>query len=84
MIPRWTTLDSHDRYRFSAAVAFVTERLEGYDTIEWALSLKGDRLVERIAIDHAVNESGASALTEPLVQRLALDSGELVRECRRR
>ena len=65
MIPSWNSLDSNDRDRFSAAAAFLKNRLAEFDTIEWALGLETDRHVERIAVEHSLNKLGAEALADP-------------------
>ena len=65
MIASWSSLNAKDRSRFSAAVAFLDDRLAEFDTIEWALGLKPDRQVERVAVEHVLNKSGENGLGEP-------------------
>ena len=65
MIPPWATLDGYDRAMFSAAVAFLKKRLAEPGTIDWALCLKPNRRVERMAVAELLNRPADSALDEP-------------------
>ena len=65
MIPPWATLDGNDRAMFEATVAFLKKRLAESDTIEWALGLKPDQRVERMALAKLLNGPEGSALDEP-------------------
>ncbi len=65
MIPPWATLDGNDRAMFRATVAFLEKRLAESDTIEWALGLKPDRHIERMAVAELLNRPEGSALDEP-------------------
>ena len=65
MIPPWATLDGNDRAMFRATVAFLEKRLAESDMIEWALGLKPDRRVERMAVAELLNRPKGVALDEP-------------------
>ena len=65
MIPSWTTLDEKDRSVFSAVVGFLETRLAERDTIKWALGLKADRQIERIAVVHLLDSTEGRVLKEP-------------------
>ena len=65
MIPSWATLDGNDHAVFRATVAFLEKRLAESDMIEWALGLKPDRRVERMAVAELLNRSEGVALDEP-------------------
>ena len=65
MIPPWATLDGNERAMFRATVAFLKSRLAESDTIEWALGLKPDRRVERMALADLLNRPEGAALDEP-------------------
>ena len=65
MIPPWATLDGNDPAMFWATVAFLKKRLAESDMIDWALCLKPDRRVERMAVAELLNRPEESALDEP-------------------
>ena len=65
MIPPWATLDGNDSAMFWATLAFLKKRLAESDTIDWALSLKPDRRVERMAVAELLNRPEEVALDEP-------------------
>ena len=65
MIPPWATLDGNERAMFRATVAFLEKRLAESDTFDWALRLKPDRRVERMAVAELLNGPEGSALNEP-------------------
>lgn len=65
MIPIWTTLGDNERSAFWAVVDFLKNRLVESDTIEWALDLRSDQRIERMAIVHLLNDPSVSPLEEP-------------------
>ncbi|RWI65370.1 hypothetical protein [Mesorhizobium sp.] len=65
MIRPWAYLDPKDRDTFRATIAFLHKRLAEQGTIDWALRLKPDQRVERIAIEDLLNGPGARDLQEP-------------------
>ena len=65
MIPPWATLDGNDRAMFWATLAFLEKRLAEPDTIEWALGLKPDRHIERMAVAELLNRPEKVVLDEP-------------------
>ena len=50
---------------FQATVAFLEKRLIESDTIEWALGLKPDRHIERMAVAESLSRPEGTALDEP-------------------
>lgn len=65
MIRPWAYLDPQDRERFRATIAFLYKRLAEQGTIDWALRLKPDQRVERIAIEDLLNGPRAVDLQDP-------------------
>ena len=65
MIPPWATLDGNDRAMFRATVDFLKKRLAESDMIDWALRLKPDRHIERMAVTELLNRPEKMALDEP-------------------
>lgn len=53
----WLTLSSNDQTTFWAVVAFIKSRLASAETVEWALRLKPNQHIERMAVIHALNGS---------------------------
>mgnify|MGYP001270275231 CR=1 FL=1 len=65
MIRPWAYLEPQDRDTFRATIAFLRKRLAEQGTIDWALRLKPDQRIERIAIEDLLNGPGAGGLQEP-------------------
>ena len=65
MIPPWAYLDPQDRATFWTVLAFLKKRLSEQGTIEWALKLKSEQLIERIAVEELLTGLGARDLSEP-------------------
>ena len=65
MIPPWATLDGNDRAMFWVTLAFLEKRLAEPDTIEWALGLKPDRHIERMAVAELSKRPEKVVLDEP-------------------
>ena len=65
MIPSWTTLGDNDRSAFWAVVDFLKNRLAESDTLEWALDLRSDQRIERMAVVHLLNDTSETPLEEP-------------------
>jgi len=65
MIRPWAYLDPQDRDTFRATIAFLHKRLAEQGTIDWALRLKPDQRIERIAIEDLLNGPGARDFEEP-------------------
>ncbi|OWV78221.1 hypothetical protein ATY78_13655 [Rhizobium sp. R635] len=61
----WAFLDPQARDTFRATVAFLHKRLAEQGTIDWALRLKRDQHVERMAIEDLLSGPGALKLQEP-------------------
>ena len=64
MTPTWTTLGGDDRAAFWAAVDFLKHRLSESETIEWALHLRPDQRIERMAISHLLDSTTGPVLEE--------------------
>ena len=64
MIPTWTTLGGDDRAAFWAVVDSLKRRLTESDTIEWALHLRPDQRIERMAISHLLDSTTGPVLEE--------------------
>lgn len=65
MIRPWTDLKAQERDAFRSAVAFLDGRLEEQGTIDWALGLKAQQQVERIAVIELLTRPRAQQLAEP-------------------
>lgn len=65
MIQPWTYLDPQDRETFRAVIAFLNKRLAEQGTIDWALKLKPEQRVERIAVEDLLTGPVAHDLAEP-------------------
>ena len=76
MIHSSSDLSERERACFRTAVAFLKDRLSETQTVAWALGLKPDRRVERIAIAELVTGPEASGLAEPYAAawRLVVES----------
>ena len=59
------SLNAKDQATMRSTVAFLEGRLEEKETIEWALSLGPDNILERQAILHLLNTSEGISLREP-------------------
>ena len=67
MIPSLAYFDEQERSVFRAAIAFLTGRLADPSTIEWALRLRPDNRIERIAIENLLDSRDGHILEEPWV-----------------
>ena len=65
MIHSWSDLDVQGRARFRTATAFLKGRLAEPETVDWALRLRSNRQIERMAIFELVAGHGAPRLREP-------------------
>ena len=65
MIPSWAYLDPKDREICRAVAAFLDKRLAEQGTIDWALKLKHDQHIERLAVRDLLNGPNARDLSEP-------------------
>lgn len=65
MIRPWAYLDPQDRETFRTVIAFLNKRLAEQGTIEWALKLKPEQRIERIAVEDLLTGPGARDLSEP-------------------
>ena len=59
------SLNARDQATVRSTVAFLESRLEEKETVEWALSLGPDNILERQAILHLLNTSEGISLREP-------------------
>ncbi|VVN44071.1 hypothetical protein [Pseudomonas fluorescens] len=65
MIPDLVFLDEQDRATLQATIAFLNNRLADAGTIDWALRLKREQRIERIAIEHLLSGPQGRTLDEP-------------------
>ncbi len=65
MIRPWAYLEPQDRETFRTVIAFLNKRLAEQGTIDWALKLKPEQRVERIAVEDLLTGPGARDLAEP-------------------
>ena len=61
----WAYLNEHERTALLATVKFLNKRLTEQGTIDWALGLKPNQRIERIAIRELLNAPGGRVLDEP-------------------
>jgi len=65
MPPRWVNLNIEDRAAFRATIAFLNGRLEERATIEWALGLKPNETIKRLALLDLIGGPSGHKLREP-------------------
>jgi hypothetical protein len=65
VIPIWGHLDEPDRAKFQVVVSFLKGRLMETATLKWALGLKPNQNIERLAVIDALNSRGDQGLNEP-------------------
>ncbi len=65
MRPRWVNLDELDRAAFRAAAAFLNGRLEERETIDWALRLKPNDTIKRLALLNSIDSPEGRKIDEP-------------------
>src|ERR1700730_17550210 len=65
MLARWPSRSYRERHAYQVACAFLVDRLEEQSTIDWALSLKPERLTERLAVLDVLHRQRRQHLTEP-------------------
>jgi hypothetical protein len=63
--PSWTSLDENDREAFRATVAFLEGRLEERGTVNWALKLKPNDTIKRLALLELVDSPYGRKISEP-------------------
>lgn len=65
MMPRWASLDEQGRATYRALVAFLDGRLEERATVEWALRLKSNETIKRLALLDLIDSVHRRNITEP-------------------
>lgn len=65
MKPSWLTLNERERTPFFAATKFLNGRLEERATVDWALRLKPDETVKRLALLDLIDSQDRRKLREP-------------------
>lgn len=65
MIPPEAHLSDRDRATFLTMVAFLNGRLSEKQTIDWALHLRSNQTIERMAIANVLRHSDGKTLKEP-------------------
>ena len=65
MKPYWQSLNKQDLETFRTTVVFLKNRLEEQETIDWALQLKSEVDVKRLALLELINHPNEQQLREP-------------------
>ncbi len=65
MRPIWVSLNDQDRASFRATIAFLDGRLEEQTTIDWALRLKPNDTIKRLALLDLIDSPNGRRIGEP-------------------
>ena len=65
MRPLWANLNELDRAAFRATMAFLNGRLEERATVNWALHLKPNDTIKRLAVLDLIDSSYGRKIREP-------------------
>lgn len=65
MRQQWLTLNELDRAAFHAAIAFLRSRLEERATVDWALRLRPNDTIKRLALLEIIDSPTGSKIREP-------------------
>ena len=65
MRPRWANLNELDRAAFRATIAFLNGRLEERATVDWALRLKPNDTIKRLALLDLIDSPEGRKISEP-------------------
>ena len=65
MRPRWVNLNEQDRASFRATIAFLNGRLEERATVDWALRLKPNDTIKRLALLDLIDSPDGRKISEP-------------------
>jgi hypothetical protein len=65
MTLRWANLNDVDRAAFRATMAFLQGRLEERATVEWALRLKPNDTIKRLALLNLIDSRDGRTISEP-------------------
>ncbi len=65
MRPRWANLNELDRAAFRSTIAFLNGRLEERSTVDWALGLKPNDTIKRLALLDLIDSSEGRKINEP-------------------
>lgn len=65
MIPKWSYLKGHNRSQFDIIVAFLDKRMTESKTIAWAINLKPDDYISRIALQYLIYREFTDKIDEP-------------------
>ena len=65
MRPRWVNLNEQDRAAFRATIAFLNGRLEERATVDWALRLKPNDTIKRLALLDLIDSPDGRKISEP-------------------
>jgi hypothetical protein len=65
MVSRWANLSGQERGAYRAISAFLSSRLQERGTIDWALRLKRDDVIERSALHDLIDGSDGRSVSEP-------------------
>ena len=65
MRPRWTNLNELDRAAYRATITFLVGRLEERATVDWALRLKPNDTIKRLALLELIDSPDGRKISEP-------------------
>jgi hypothetical protein len=65
MRPHWVNLNEQDRASFRVTIAFLKGRLEERATVDWALRLKPNDTIKRLAVLDLIDSPGERNMSEP-------------------
>lgn len=65
MRPRWTNLNELDRAAYRATITFLVDRLEARATVDWALRLKPNDTIKRLALLELIDSPDGRKISEP-------------------
>lgn len=65
MRPRWENLNELDRAAFRATIAFLNGRIEERETVYWALQLKPNDTIKRLALLYLIDSPAGRKISEP-------------------
>lgn len=65
MRPSWVSLNEQDQASFRATIAFLNGRLEERATVDWALRLKPNDSIKRLALLYLIDSPDGRKISEP-------------------
>ena len=65
MKPRWANINALDQAAFRATIAFLNSRLEERASVDWALRLKPNDTIKRLALLYLIDSPAGRKISEP-------------------